>query len=173
MEVEDLISIGIIKKTIGNNGSVSIIPETDFPEHFKELSEIFIVFPDNTVCIESIELCKITNNNISIKFKNVNTKTEALRLKNCKIMIPEKELYPLKKDEIYQFQLDGFKVISKDSKIIGKIDYIFSTNAHNILVVKDGKKEILIPFCDKFVKKILKKDKKIIINPIEGLLDAN
>jgi len=166
MEVEDLISIGIIKKAIGNNGSVSIIPETDFPEHFKELSGIFIVFADNTVCIESIESCKITNNNISIKFKNVNTKTEALRLKNCKIMIPEHELYPLKKDEIYQFQLDGFKVISKDSKIIGKIDYIFSTNAHNILVVKDGEKEILIPFCDKFVQKILKKDKKIIIDPI-------
>jgi 16S rRNA processing protein RimM len=173
MEINDLISIGIIKKAIGNSGFVVVIPETDFPEHLTELSDIFIVFSDNTVCIESIELCKITKNNISIKFKNINTKTEALRLKNCKIMIPENELYPLKEDEIYQFQLDGFKVVSKDSKVIGKIDHIFSTNAHDILVVKNGKKEILIPFCDKFVQKILKKNKKIIINPIEGLLDAN
>jgi len=173
MEIEDLVSIGIIKKVIGNNGSVSIIPETDFPEHFKELSEIFIVFPDNSIRLELIESSKVTKNNISIKFKNINNRAEALGLKNARLMITENELHSLKDDEVYHFQLEGFQVISEDNKVIGKIESIFSTNAHDILVVKNGNKEILIPFCDQFIKNILKHNKIIVINPIEGLLDAN
>ncbi|MCK4359220.1 MAG: 16S rRNA processing protein RimM [Candidatus Cloacimonetes bacterium] len=173
MEVEDLISIGIIKKAIGNNGSVSIIPDTDFPEHYKELSDIFIVFSDNTVRLKHIESCIFMKNSISIKFKNINTRAEAMNLKNARLMIAENELHALKDDEIYYFQLEGFLVITKDNEIIGKIDSIFPTNAYDILVVKNGNKEILIPFCDQFIQKILKHDKKIIINPIEGLLDAN
>ncbi len=173
MEIEDLISIGIIKTAIGNNGSLSIIPETDFPEHFKDLSEIFVVFSDNTVRLESIESFNIRKNNIIIKFKNINNRTKAMNLKKARLMVTENELHSLEDDKNYHFNLDGFSVITKDNEMIGKIESIFSTNAHDILVIKNSDKEILIPFCDNFIQKILKHDKKIIINPIEGLLDAN
>ena len=173
MEINDLISIGVIKKAIGNNGYVTIIPETDFSEHFKRLSEIFLVFPDNTVQSKIIESYQITQGRISLKFENVNNRAEARSLKNAQIMISENELYPLQEDQFYHFQLWGFQVVLPNGRRIGQVDYIFSTNAHDILVINDGTKEIFIPFCDQFIEKILKADRKIVIKPIEGLLDAN
>ncbi|MBC8527703.1 MAG: hypothetical protein H8D22_12775 [Candidatus Cloacimonetes bacterium] len=71
MEIEDLISIGVIKKAIGNNGFIAVIPETDFPEHFKKLSKIFLVFPDETIQSKTIQFYNISEKNISIKSSDI------------------------------------------------------------------------------------------------------
>ncbi|MBC8313408.1 MAG: 16S rRNA processing protein RimM [Candidatus Cloacimonetes bacterium] len=173
MEISDLISIGIIKRSFGNDGFVVVIPEIDFSEQFLELSKVFVVFSDETVLLKTVQSCKITKNNILIKFSNTKNKFDALSLKKAKIMIPKTEFNKLSKNKLYDFHLVGFEVFLENGKKIGKIDYIFSNNANNILAIKNAEREILIPLLDQFIKEIVKSENKIIVKSIKGLLDVN
>jgi 16S rRNA processing protein RimM len=171
MEVSDLISIGTIKKSIGNSGFVAVIPDTDFPKHFLGLKEIFLVFPDNTVKFKKIESARIKNKMIELKLEHIDNKSSADKLRNARIMIEEEDLVSLPDNQIYEFQIPGCAVFTNDGKRLGTVDYVFSTPAHNVLVVKDGTHEVMVPFNDEFIERLSRKNHTIIIKPIDGLLD--
>lgn len=173
MEINDLISIGVIKKVIGNGGIVSAIPDTFFPEYYLAIPELFIVFPDETVRFETIDTIELKNGKYLIKFMNINSKDEARQMINAHIMVAEDMLPPLEEDEYYPVQFIEYEVITKNGEVIGNVADILSTAGQEILIIPKGDKEIMIPFCDFFIEKVDEENKKIIINPIEGLLDAN
>ena len=172
MEISDLISIGVIKKVIGNGGIISAIPDTSFPEYYLTIPELFIVFPDETVRFETIDTIELKNKKYLIKFMNINSKQEAQQMINAHIMVAEDMLPPLKEDEFYPVQLADYEVHTKAGKFIGIVSDILSTAGQEILIIPKGDKEIMIPFCDPFIEKVDNENKKIVINPIEGLLDA-
>lgn len=173
MEINDLISIGVIKKVIGNGGIVSAIPDTFFPEYYLDIPELFIVFPDETVRFETIDTIELKNGKYLIKFMNIHLKDKARKMINARIMVAEDMLPPLEEDEYYPVQFIGYEVITKEGEVIGNVADILSTAGQEILIIPKGDKEIMIPFCDFFIEKVDEENKKIIINPIEGLLDAN
>ena len=172
MEISDLISIGVIKKVIGNGGIISAIPDTSFPEDFLTIPELFIVFPDETVRFETIDTIELKNKKYLSKFMNVNSKKEAQQMINAHIMIAEDMLPPLKEDEYYPIQFVEYEVHTKTGEFVGIVSDILSTAGQEILIIPKEDKEIMIPFCDAFIEKVDNENKKIVINPIEGLLDA-
>jgi len=172
MEISDLISIGVIKKVIGNGGIISALPDTSFPEHYLTIPEFFIVFPDETVRFETIDTIELKNKKYLIKFKNINSKQEAQQMINAHIMIAEDMLPSLEEDEFYPIQFVDYEVHTKAGEFIGIVSDILSTAGQEILIIPEGDKEIMLPFCDAFIEKVDNENKKIIINPIEGLLDA-
>ncbi len=172
MEINDLISIGVIKKVIGNGGIVSAISDTFFPEYYLAIPELFIVFPDETVRFEAIDTIELKNGKYLIKFKDINSKKEAEQMINAQIMIAEDMLPPLEEDEYYPVQFIEYEVRTKEGEVIGNVADILSTAGQEILIILKDNKEIMIPFCDPFIEEVDHEQKIIIINPIEGLLDA-
>jgi 16S rRNA processing protein RimM len=76
-------------------------------------------------------------------------------------------------DEYFWFELTGLEVRLDTGEIIGTICRIIATGANDIYVVKKGKREILVPATSEVVKAIDLKGGKMIISPMEGLLDLN
>lgn len=65
-------------------------------------------------------------------------------------MLPEPE-----EGEYYWRDLIGLKVETEQGVTLGLVDYLLETGANDVLIVKDGEKERLIPFLQgQFVKKI-------------------
>jgi len=173
MEISDLISIGVIKKTIGNGGLISAIPDNSFPEYYCSLSDVFIVFPDETVRFEPIDTFELRKNIYYIKLMNINSKEEAHELVKAQLMVAEDMLPVLEEDEFYPNQLIDYTVVTNDGVFIGKVSDILSTPGQDILIIPKDDKEIMIPFCDEFIIVINHDEKKIMIEPIEGLLNAH
>lgn len=172
MEISDLISIGVIKKVIGNGGIISAFPDTSFLEYYLTIPELFIVFPDETVRFETIDTIELKNKKYLIKFMNINSKEEAQQMINARIMIAEDMLPPLEKNEYYPVQLVDYEVRTKAGEFVGIVSDILSTAGQKILIIPKEDKEIMIPFCAPFIEKVDNENKRIFINPIEGLLDA-
>ena len=58
-------------------------------------------------------------------------------------------------NEYYWRDLIGLQVKNEQNIALGEVDYLLETGANDVLVIKDGKKERLIPFLQKqFVKHI-------------------
>jgi len=89
------------------------------------------------------------------------------------VLIPEEELPPAEKDCIYFCQIDGFSVETIQGDSVGIVKDVLATADVDLLVIMLGDKERLIPFVDSICCRIQWYDRKIIIDPPEGLLNLN
>ncbi len=76
-------------------------------------------------------------------------------------------------DEHFWYELIGLEVHLDTGEAIGTISRIIPTGANDIYVVGRGKREILVPAVTEVVKAIDLESGKMIISPMEGLLDLN
>lgn len=89
------------------------------------------------------------------------------------VLLPKKELQPLKKDYYYLFQIIGCSVVNKSGERIGKVEDILSIKNNDLLVVSKGSREFFVPFTKGICVRVNLGKKEIVINPPEGLLDLN
>lgn len=167
----DLITIGKIVKVWGIKGEVKVFPLTHNPERFKKLHSVFIVSPKGEEYEKRIRRVRFERGGIILSLEGFDTPEESAGLLNHLIKIPEKDLVPLPQGEYYIFQLIGLRVSTEEGKVIGILTDVFSTGSNDVYVVKRGEKEYLIPAIKDVIKEIDIKGKRMVIHPIEGLLD--
>ncbi|MEJ8776946.1 ribosome maturation factor RimM [Pseudogracilibacillus sp. ICA-222130] len=168
----ELFKIGKIINTHGIKGEVKVQQLTDFRERFDEGNIVFIRKDGTDWKPLTIRSSRIHKNNILLQFESYETLNDVEPLKNELLYIKEEQLTPLEEDEFYYFEIIGLEVETIDGKYIGKIDHILSPGANDVWVVKTkNNKEILIPYIEPVVKEIHIEEKKVIIEPMEGLFD--
>lgn len=75
-----------------------------------------------------------------------NDRDEAARFAGRDLCIPAERLPQAEDDEYYWLDLEGLEVVTTDGIELGKVDHLFATGANDVMVVKDGKRERLLPF---------------------------
>lgn len=91
-------------------------------------------------------------------------------MKNVSLFAKREDFPPLPKGEYYLIDLIGLNAETVDGEEIGEVVNIIESAAQNLLVIKKGEKEVLVPKCDAFVDRVDLEEKKIYITPIEGLI---
>ena len=165
------ISIGYINKAHGIRGEIAVVSLTDHPTRFNKLNQVLIEYPDNSRQPFEITGARIGHGKIIIKFKGVEDRTAAEELIGCYIVIPRDECFELPEDTYYIFDLIGLEVVTTQKQHIGTIEDILELPANDVYVVKNGNREILIPAVKEIIKKVDIKNQRIVIEPIEGLLE--
>ena len=108
---------------------------------------------------------------IIIKLQGINNRTAAEQLRGGLLQRQRSELRALADDEYFIFDLIGLNVKSVSGDPIGTITEMMNMPAHDIYVVKNGPREILIPAIKSIVKKIDINAGEMIIDPIDGLIE--
>ncbi|HZV53366.1 MAG TPA: ribosome maturation factor RimM [Rhodocyclaceae bacterium] len=70
------------------------------------------------------------------------------------IAAPRQSLPDTGKDEYYWADLIGLMVMNEQGESLGCVDSLIQTGAHQVLVVKDGESERLLPFVGHVVKDV-------------------
>ena len=79
----------------------------------------------------------------------------AMMLVGEEIWVARSALPAAKPGEYYWSDLEGLKVVTIEGVSLGKVSHLVATGANDVLVVKDGKRERLIPFLvDRFVTEV-------------------
>lgn len=98
---------------------------------------------------------KVHGEAIIVKLDGIDDRDQAAALKGSHIWITPSQLERLESDEYYWRQLIGLEVIDQAGVLLGKVDGLIETGANDVLLVKAGKQEHLIPFImDQVVTKI-------------------
>lgn len=93
-----------------------------------------------------IEDGRVQGKGIVAKLVGVDDRETAAQLLNQNISIARARLDGLQSDEYYWVDLLGLEVVNQDSKRLGVVSELFATGANDVVVVKDDKKEYLLPF---------------------------
>ncbi|MBS4198933.1 ribosome maturation factor RimM [Bacillus sp. FJAT-49732] len=167
-------NVGKIVNTHGIKGEVRVISKTDFPEErYAPGSLLYLFLPKKKEPIELIVNTHRKHKNFDLlTFENYSNINDVELWREGILKVTEEQLNDLPEGEYYFYEIIGCTVITEDEEEIGIVKEILSPGANDVWVVKrkDGK-EFLIPYIEDVVIDISVEDKRIIINPIEGLLE--
>lgn len=160
------IQVGKIANTHGIRGVVKVIPLTSDKNRYEDLNEVYV--GEEKLHIEDVWYKKDT---VMVKFKEYDNINDVLCYKNKFITIDEKDLIDLDENEFFIFQLIGLKVYLVNGEYLGDVIEVLQPGANDVYVIKTEKGEVLIPAVKEIVKSVDIKEKKIIIDPIEGMIE--
>ncbi len=171
MRKEDCFYLGKIAKKFSFKGEVLAYLDTDEPELYENMESVFVECNNHLVpfFIEKSALHK--NDFLRIKFEDMNSEEDAEAILGNAVYLPISMLPKLEGNKFYFHEVIGFDIDDKRLGVVGKIVSVNDSAAQPLFEVKNGDVEILIPMIDKFLVKIDRKNKKVIMDLPEGLIE--
>nr|WP_270941939.1 ribosome maturation factor RimM [Romboutsia lituseburensis] len=162
--------IGQIVNTQGLKGEVRVYSYTDDIDRFEEL-ETFYLGKDRENLLE-VERVRLKGNMVIMKIKGVDTVEAAEKLRNKFMYVSREDSRDLDEGEYFIADMIGIDVETVAGEHVGVLTEVLQYAANDVYVIK-GKdnKEIMIPAVMKFVPTIDMNERKMIIDPIKGMLD--
>lgn len=166
----DLVAIARISKPRGLRGEVVADVLTDFPDRFETSSDVIGVTANGRTDLK-IEKFFFQKGRIVLKFAGFDTIEAAEALRGVEICIREVDAAELDEDEFFDWQLEGCEVETISGEKIGSVVELLRTGGTEVLVVKSSEKEYLIPFAGAICVDVDIENKRIQIDPPDGLLE--
>ncbi|MBE9503184.1 MAG: 16S rRNA processing protein RimM [Proteobacteria bacterium] len=168
---ENLLLIGIIVKPHGLKGYVKVMSYAESINTYDNLKAIYLKKGDGT--IEALHINKVSPGKglIILGLEGIEDVNRAEELRGLELFIDCNELEEPEEGEYYQQDLLGLNVFTIQGSNLGTIKNIMPTGDYDVLVVRKGKKEHLIPAIKDIVREVNLEEKKVIIEPLEGLLE--
>ena len=171
MTKEECFYLGKIVSKFSFKGEVLIKLDTDEPETYLEMESVFVEYDNNLVpfFIEKSSLQK--SSLLRVKFEEIDNEIDAEDLLKCDLYLPLDLLPKLREDQFYFHEVIGFTVKDVTHGTLGLLSGINDTTSQALLEVDKNGKQILIPLNDEFLQKVDKKNKIILVQTPEGLID--
>ena len=166
------ISIGKITNFHGISGEVKV-GYTKGKEHQLLGENIFYAKKDDEYIKLTLDKIRFHKNSALIKFEEINSINDALEFKGCILYLEVENLRNmLEEDEFLVDDLIGVEAYKQNNELVGIVDCINKQGASDLLSIKNSEgKTFLVPFVKELVPEVDLKNKKIVINAIEGLID--
>ncbi|WP_182199136.1 ribosome maturation factor RimM [Paraliobacillus salinarum] len=170
---DKLFNVGKIVNTHGIKGEVKVVRITDFEERFEKGNILYLIDKSKSEPIPlTIKHHRQHKQFDLLQFESYDSINDVEPFKECLLTVKEEQLQTLDEGAYYYHEIIGCKVYTLDNELLGEIKEILSPGANDVWVVKcPNKKDLLIPYIDDVVRTVDVKEKKVIIELMEGLLD--
>jgi 16S rRNA processing protein RimM len=168
--LDELIAIARIARPRGVRGELVAEVLTDFPERFEGLKDATAVLPDGSRRELKIENAWFQNDRIVMKFDGVDSIEAGDELRDADICVPESDAVKLDEGEFFDWQLEGCTAVTVDGATLGTVKELLRTGGTEVLVI-EGEREYLVPFAESICTEVDIENKRIVIDPPEGLLE--
>jgi 16S rRNA processing protein RimM len=166
-----LITIGKAVRPFGVKGEMKIKLMTDFPERFKGLRRVYLVSPAGKEISCEVRSVRYAGDVPFLLLTGYDSPEKARALNGWFVKVPEEETVHLPDGTYYWFELIGMEVVSESGEKLGKIVDIFETGSNDVYVMKRGRKETYIPATTEVIKQVDRKEKRIVIHLLDGLME--
>lgn len=154
------IVIGKIVAPHGVRGDIRIMPLTDRPEQFLNLS--YLLLEDGRQL--TVKAARFHKRMVLVSTKEITTMNDAELLRDKKILIRAEDLPPLEEGRFYVADLIGLPVFDEEGKQLGTFKDSITTGSNDVYIVAvPGSKDILIPALKIYVREINLQEKRIVV----------
>jgi len=150
----DFVILGRISGVHGVRGWVKVYAETRAREDILRYSPWYLREPTGWQARQPLEGRVQGSGVVVVRLEGIDSIDQARALIDAEIAIKREQLPELKHGEYYWSDLEGLKVVNVEGIELGTVSHLFETGANDVLVVKDGERERLIPFTKDTVMKV-------------------
>lgn len=156
--------VGKLGRPRGVHGEIYVTPDTDFPERFVGLKEIYVRDRQRWDKFNIISSQLISGRPV-IRFEEITTPQEAARMTNRLLAVPKSQIVALPRGTYFIFDLIGCRVMEEGSnRLIGLVTEVERYPANDVYVIDTTSgKEVRCPVVKQFVKKVDMKKREITI----------
>jgi 16S rRNA processing protein RimM len=163
----DWVTVAVLGRARGNRGELTAISLTK-PERYEDLHEVFL-FPEGSR--QELESAWFHDNRLVLKFRGVDTISDAEKLEGREVRVPRSERKQLEPGEYYESDLIGCAVVEQGTDCpLGRVTGWQDTGGTGLLELEGG---LLIPFARSICVAIEPEARRIVVNLPAGLKELN
>lgn len=176
MAEEQYYLVGKIVNTQALRGEVRVMATTDFPEERFKIGATLAIFNGNKL-VETVEVDghRLHKNFNLLHFKGKDNINDVEKFKgfDLKVAGTEREADELDENEFYYDDIIGLEVYTTDEIYLGKVREITSLPSNDVWAIQrpNKGKDILIPYIEDIVLEIDLSGNRVVIDPMDGLID--
>ena len=168
METERSLHIGTVVGVHGIKGWLKVAAYAESPELFDIGRQLTVKTGSGETAVYTVRDVRPHKNLLRVAFETVESREAAEALKGAELMIDRAELPEPEDGSWYWCDLIGLVVYEGEVRI-GRVENIFATGSNDVLVVRDGEAERLIPALESIVRGIDLDSQTITVDLPEGL----
>lgn len=136
--------VGRISGVFGIQGWLKVYSYTEPRENIAQFSS-WMIEHDGSRREATVEEGKRHGKGVVVKLSGIDDRDAALALVGAEIEVSRAALPPVAPGEYYWADLEGLSVRNEAGELLGRVDHLLATGAHDVLVL-DGDGSRLIPF---------------------------
>ena len=171
MHEHALIPIGKVVGTHGIKGYLKVSSYAESIETFAPGRQLALRRKEKPIVIRTIESARAHKSGILLALQGINSLDAAKEWVGHELCIDKATLPEPEDGTYYWHQIIGLKVFTVDNRYLGLVAAIFPTGSNDVYVVRDGRKEVLIPAIESVVVEIDLAHKALRVDLPEGLED--
>lgn len=173
---EAMVQVGFVFRAHGMEGELKVNPEhTDDPARFEELDTVYLGRTPRAVTRHEIASVRYQETKrgttVILGLADVASRSDAEAVIKQKVFADEADL-ELADDEIFIHDLVGLSVVTEAGETLGTVANYMEMPAQDVFVVRRPEAgEAMIPAVEDFIVDIDLDGGRLVVRPIEGLLD--
>lgn len=160
-----MMMLGRLGGVWGLKGDIKAFSESGDLDHLKSLSPLYVGASESSLKSYEVEKASFKSGLFLLRFKGLSTPEAVKPLVGLYLWAKREQATPLKKDEFYISDLVGYRVEDcKSGSLMGNVVSVLYGAREPLLEVKDDSLSFLIPLVKPFLKDVVEKDRKVLID---------
>ncbi len=150
-------------------GYLKVYPFAESTDPFAPGKQLTMEWPDGESKTVTVVDSQAYKNFFRIAFDGITDRTSAETLIGAGLYIDRAKLPEPEAGHWYWCDLIGLEVYQADGSRLGRVENLFETGSNDVLVVKQGNREVLVPVIESVVCSVDLEKKRIMVDLPEGL----
>jgi 16S rRNA processing protein RimM len=165
----DYYAIGRVVRSAGLKGALVVQPLTEYPGRFLALKKVWVGKADAGQSQFHVKETCVSGQTIHLRLEEIQTRDAADTLAGRFLYVTDEDLVKLPEGTHFVHDIIGSRVIDERGRKIGTIEEVWKLPANDVYVVREGRREHLLPAIQTVIEKIDTERKQIRIRMMEGL----
>jgi len=165
------IVLGEFVKVLGLRGDLKLRPSADFWDGALDSAHLLLVHGDERRPVRVTQARPHGVGVHALRLEGVSERTAAERLVGATLVLAADAVDVALPERLLDVQLCGMEVRLPGDVVLGRVVDVLHLPAHDVLVVHDGAREVLVPAVPPFVQMVDAEHRVLRIEPIPGLLE--
>jgi 16S rRNA processing protein RimM len=168
--MSERVIVGIVRRTRGVHGELVVESQTDLPDRFGELKQVYLVTPEGELPVSITHTRYQSGTEVWLQLAEVTDRDEAKELRGATLEIALEERPELPDGIYYYDQLEGLEVRDTTDQRLGTITRVYPRGGQDLYEVETDSGLAYIPATDAIIKQVDLEARVMIVDPPPGLL---
>jgi 16S rRNA processing protein RimM len=168
----ELVVIGAIERPFGVKGEVKVRSLSDVPDRFRSLDRVVLTSREGKQVETRVTEVRGGGDRYIVGVEALRSPEDAGEFRGGYLYAERGgETGVMSADAVLQCDLIGLSVVDHEGHQVGRLEEVIETAGGHLLVVRNGKREAMVPAVKEFVTQVNLARRQVTLHAIPGLLD--